>query len=133
MLGQCPPTFNFLPTAYTSKTRVSRLFINSVLPKIFDFGKTLYLLENFMVHCVFSDSLKQFYRYQNDSVTASEILKHEAALLDTWYLHLRVQLAQAALMAQNMDEELFLKTVIHADKVYYHYPDWFARCADLFS
>lgn len=87
------------------------------------------LVENFMVHCVFADSFRQFYRCQNDPVTAADILRHERALLSVWYVFLEVQLAQAALSHRCMSEELFVQTVIRADKNYWHYPDWFARCA----
>lgn len=92
-----------------------------------------YLIENFMVHYVFSDSLKQFYRCQNDPLSVPDILRHEAALLQVWYLFLRVQLAQTALIDQGMNEGIFLKTVISADKTWWHYPDWFARCADRYA
>ena len=92
-----------------------------------------HLIENFMVHYVFSDSFKQFYRCQNGPLSVPDILRHEAALLRVWYLFLRVQLAQTALMSQGMDEARFLKTVISADKTWWHYPDWFARCADRYA
>lgn len=89
-----------------------------------------YLLENFLVHCVFSDSFKQFFRCQNELLTVRDILCHEAALLQVWYIFLKVQLAQAALSQGTMDEDLFLQTVIRADRGWWHYPDWFARAAD---
>ncbi len=89
-----------------------------------------YLEENFMVHCVFSDSFRQFYRYQNDTLTAAEILKHEAALLTAWYWLFKVLMSRAALANGEMTEDLFLRTVCDADRTYWHYPDWFARCAD---
>lgn len=92
-----------------------------------------YLLENFLVHCVFSDSFKQFYRCQNEHLSVRDILIHEAALLEIWYLFLHILLAQTALALQAMDGELFLQTIIHADKTWWHYPDWFARCADRYS
>ena len=57
-----------------------------------------HLTENFMVHCVFSDSFKQFYRCQNEPVTVPVILRHEAALLELWYLFLRVLLALSRLV-----------------------------------
>ena len=88
-----------------------------------------YLEENFLVHCVFSDSLKQFYRYQNETLTTGEILRFEARLLTGWYWFFRVLMYRAALQHGKMTEELFLRTVSHADKLYWHYPDWFARCA----
>lgn len=89
-----------------------------------------YLLENFLVHCVFSDSFKQFYRCQNELLTVRDILCHESALLRVWYIFLKVQLAQAALSQGTMDEDIFLQTVIRADRGWWHYPDWFARAAD---
>lgn len=92
-----------------------------------------YLEENFLVHCVFSDAFKQFYRYQNDPLTVSEILLHEAKLLTAWYWYFRVLMSQTALKHGQMTEELFLQTVSRADKLWWHYPDWFARCADRMS
>ena len=89
-----------------------------------------YLLENILVHCVFSDSFKQFFRCQNELLTVRDILCHEAALLQVWYIFLKVQLAQSALSHGTMDEDLFLQTVIRADRGWWHYPDWFARAAD---
>ena len=89
-----------------------------------------HLLENFLVHCVFSDSFKQFFRCQNELLTVRDILCHESALLRVWYIFLKVHLAQAALSQGTMDEDLFLQTVIHADRGWWHYPDWFARAAD---
>lgn len=89
-----------------------------------------HLIENFMVHCVFSDSFKQFYRCLNEPVTVPMLLRHEAALLELWYLFLRVLLAQAALTNNTMTEDIFMKTIIHADKTFWHYPDWFSRCAE---
>ena len=89
-----------------------------------------YLVENFMVHCVFSDSFKQFYRCQNEQLKTRDILCHESALLQVWYIFLKVQLAQTALLRGTMDEALFLQTVIRADRGWWHYPDWFARAAD---
>ena len=92
-----------------------------------------HLLENFMVHCVFSDSFKQFSRYRNEPMlSVREILRHESALLRIWYLLLRIQLAKTALEQHAMNQELFLQTVIHADRSFWHYPDWFARIADRF-
>ena len=89
-----------------------------------------YLLENILVHCVFSDSFKQFFRCQNELLTVRDILCHESALLQVWYIFLKVQLAQSALLQGTMDEDLFLQTVIRADRGWWHYPDWFARAAD---
>ena len=86
--------------------------------------------ENFLVHCVFSDAFKQFYRYQNEAVSGAEILRHEARLLTAWYWYFRVLLCEASLRSGGMDEALFLRTVSRTDKTYWHYPDWFARCAD---
>ena len=94
------------------------------------FAENTHLIENFMVHYVFSDSFKQFYRYQNGPVSVPEVLRHEAALLETWHLLIRVRMAQAAFEHGSMDEDLFLQTVIHADKTWWHYPDWFGRCAE---
>lgn len=91
-----------------------------------------HLIENFMVHCVFSDSFKQFHRCQNELLTPENILSHESALLQVWYILLHVRLAYAALNHGTMNEELFLQTVIHADRTFWHYPDWFARTADRF-
>ncbi len=88
-----------------------------------------HLEENFMVHCVFSDSFRQFYRYQNETLTAAGILRHEAALLTAWYWFFRVQMSRAALAHGEMTEEIFLQAVSDADRTYWHYPDWFARCA----
>ena len=88
-----------------------------------------YLEENFLVHCVFSDSFKQFYRYQNETLTIGEILRFEARLLTGWYWFFRVLMYRASLKHGKMTKELFLQTVTHADKLYWHYPDWFARCA----
>ena len=92
-----------------------------------------HLLENFLVHCVFSDSFKQFYRCQNIPLTVRDILRHESAILQIWYFFLRVQLSRAALVQGRMDEDIFLKTVIYADKTWWHYPDWFARCAERYA
>lgn len=89
-----------------------------------------YLIENFMVHCVFSDSFKQFFRCQNELLKARDILCHESALLRVWYIFVKVYLAQTALLRGTMDEDLFLQTVIRADRGWWHYPDWFARAAD---
>ena len=89
-----------------------------------------HLLENFLVHCVFSDSFKQFFRCQNELLTVRDILRHESALLRVWYVFIKVQLAQAALLQGTMDEDLFLQAVIRADRGWWHYPDWFARAAD---
>ena len=89
-----------------------------------------HLLENFLVHCVFSDSFKQFFRCQNELLTVRDILRHESALLRVWYVIFKVQLAQAALLQGNMNEDLFLQAVIRADRSWWHYPDWFARAAD---
>ena len=95
------------------------------------FSDKKYLIENFMVHYVFSDSFKQFYRCQNEAISAADFLHHEASLLKVWYLLLRVLLAQKALTEKKMTKEIFVKTVIHADKTFWHYPDWFSRCAAL--
>ena len=89
-----------------------------------------HLLENFLVHCVFSDSFKQFFRCQNELLTVRDILCHESALLRVWCIFLKVQLVQAALSQGTMNEDLFLQTVIRADRGWWHYPDWFARAAD---
>ena len=89
-----------------------------------------YLEENFLVHYIFSDSFKQFYRYQNEELTPGKILRHEARLLTAWYWFFRVQMSQTALKHGEMTENLFLQTVARADKLYWHYPDWFARCAE---
>ena len=89
-----------------------------------------WLEENLMVHCVFSDSFKQFFRYQNDPLTVTGLLRHEAALLTAWAWFFRVRLSLASLEHGCMDEDLFLKTVMHTDRNYLHYPDWFARCAE---
>ena len=94
------------------------------------FADKAYLIENFMVHCVFSDSFKQFHRLQNDPVSVRNLLKHEAALLDCWYIFLQVLLAQAALEHGKMTEKVFLETIVRGDKNFWHYPDWFSRCAD---
>ena len=29
-----------------------------------------------------------------------------------------------------MTEKVFLETIVRGDKDFWHYPDWFARCAD---
>ncbi len=92
-----------------------------------------WLEENFMVHCVFSDSFKQFRQYTNDGLTASDILRHEAALLAAWYWFFRVRLSLASLEHGDMNESIFLKTVMDIDRNHLHYPDWFARCADRLS
>ena len=92
-----------------------------------------YLEENFLVHCVFSDSFKQFFRYQNDPLTVREVLQHERALLAVWYLFFRVLFSRTALANGEMTEALFLRTAAQTDKLYWHYPDWFARCADRLS
>ena len=94
------------------------------------FKDRIYLIENFMVHCVFSDSFKQFYRCQNEALTAADILRHEASLLKIWYLLLRVVMSGAALREKNMTEEIFIRTIIQADKTFWHYPDWLSRCAE---
>ena len=97
------------------------------------FSDKEYLIENFIVHCVFSDSFKQFHRCQNEMLSPKEVLQHESSLLEIWYLFFRVLMSQASLSAGGMTEDLFLQTVIYADKTFWHYPDWFARCADRFS
>ena len=89
--------------------------------------------ENFLVHFVFSDLFKQFYRYQNEDLSATDILRHESALLTAWYWFFRVLFCQVSLKHGTMDADLFLKTASHADKLFWHYPDWFARCADRMS
>ncbi len=89
-----------------------------------------YTEENFLVHCVFSDSFKQFFRYQNDPLTARDILRHEQALLAAWFIFFRVLFSQAALVNGTMNDALFLQTAARSDKLYWHYPDWFARRAD---
>ena len=89
-----------------------------------------HLMENFLVHSVFSDGFKQFHRCQNEALSAADILRHEAALLVCWYWLIRTRLAQAALRNGGMDEEHFLKEMIAADRRFWHYPDWFARTAD---
>ena len=89
-----------------------------------------YLLENFLVNCVFSDSFRQFHRCRSDFLSVPQVLRHESALLRIWDLFIRVQLAQTALTEGSMNAELFLRTVSSADKTWWHYPDWFARCAD---
>lgn len=88
-----------------------------------------WLEENFLVHCLFSDAFKQFYRYQNDPLKPAEILRHEAGLLTAWYWYFRILMSQTALEHGEMTEELFLRTVTRSDKLWWHYPDWFARCA----
>lgn len=94
------------------------------------FSNNEHLIENFMVHCVFSDSFKQFHRCQNEPLTVHDLMRHESALLRISFLLIKVQMAQTAFINQCMTEDLFLQTVIRADKSYWHYPDWFARCAD---
>ncbi len=89
-----------------------------------------HLIENFMVHCVFSDSFRQFFRCQNEPLTPRDILCHESALLRVWYLFFKVQLAQTSLAQGTMNESLFLQTVIRSDRNWWHYPDWFSRAAD---
>jgi len=89
-----------------------------------------HLMENFMVHCVFSDSFKQFSRYMNEPLTVSDLIRHECALLTAWYWFFTVRLAQSALQYGKMNEELFLQTAIDSSRSWWHYPDWFARCAD---
>ena len=89
-----------------------------------------WLEENFLVHCIFSDSFKQFTRYQNETLTAAEILRHEAGLLTAWYWYFRVLMSGTALKHGKMTEELFLQTAARSDKLWWHYPDWFGRCAD---
>ena len=84
------------------------------------FADKAYLIENFMVHCVFSDSFKQFHRLQNDPVSVRNLLKHEAALLDCWYIFLQVLLAQAALERGKMTEKVFLETIVRGDKDFWH-------------
>ena len=96
-------------------------------------GEHPQLEENFLVNCVFSDAFKQFYRYQNEALTAADILRHEAGLLTAWYWFFRVQMSQTALKHGGMTEELFLQTVTRTDKLYWHYPDWFGRCAESLS
>ena len=93
----------------------------------------LYLEENFLIHCVFSDSFKQFFRLQNEALTVRDVLQHEQALLTAWYLFFSIQFSQAALVNGEMTEALFLQTAARTDKLYWHYPDWFARCADRLS
>lgn len=111
----------------------------ALLAENYSRGRTLYLPfirehpwleENFLVHCVFSDAFRQFYRYQNETVTAEEILRHEAGLITAWYWFFRILMCSEALRNGGMDEALFLKTVARTDKTCWHYPDWFARCAD---
>lgn len=92
-------------------------------------GEHPWLEENFLVHCVFSDAFRQFYRYQNEPVSAAEILRHEVRLLTVWHWYFRVLLCGEALRNGGMDEALFLRTVSRSDKLWWHYPDWFARCA----
>ena len=87
-------------------------------------------MENFLVHCLFSDGFKQFYRCQNEVLSAEQILERESALLVCWYWLIRACLAQAALSRGKMTETLFLQTVIKADRNFWHYPDWFSRRAE---
>ena len=89
-----------------------------------------YMEENFLVHCVFSDGLKEFARYETEPMTADEIRRHEAALLLVWHETLRAVMGQASLSHGGMTESLFLDTVIHTDRDFWHYPAWCSRAAE---
>lgn len=120
LAGGADDFLQLLRENYEKGNRIAELFLN----------ENEYLIENFMVHCVFSDSFRQFYRYQSEDLSFREILRHESALLSVWYLFLRILLAVSALTEHCMNEDIFLQTVIHAERLYWHYPDWFARCAE---
>ncbi len=92
-----------------------------------------YMEENFLVHFVFSDCLKEFVRYQSEPVSADAVRRHEAALILVWHELLRALMGQAALANGRMTEALFLETAIHADRELWHYPAWGGRAAERFA
>ncbi len=121
--GGAENRFRVLGRNYQAGQRLYREFL----------GTHAYMEENFLVHFVFSDSLKEFVRYQTEPVTADAVRRHEAALILVWHELLRAVMGQAALANGEMTESLFLKTAVHADRGLWHYPAWGGRAAERFA
>lgn len=118
--GGAENRFRVLGRNYQAGQRLYREFL----------GTHAYMEENFLVHFVFSDSLKEFVRYQTEPVTADAVRRHEAALILVWHELLRAVMGQAALANGEMTESLFLDTAVHADRDLWHYPAWGGRAAE---
>jgi lysine-N-methylase len=81
-----------------------------------------YLIENFFVHYIFSDMLKQFSIYQNENVEVAQILNYEITQLCAVYALIQFLLVKQSLIAGEMNNSEFLNAMYQADRSYLHYP-----------
>ncbi len=87
-----------------------------------------HLIENFFVHFVFSDMLKQFSAYQTGYLTVDEILGYEISQLCAVFALFHFLMAGQTLTAGHMNRQSFLQTIYHAGQSYLHYPAFIRQC-----
>lgn len=81
-----------------------------------------YMMENFLVHFVFSDMLKQFSEYHSGFITVQEILDYEILQLCAIFALFQFLLVAQNIAAGKMDKDVFLQTVYHVGRSYIHFP-----------
>ena len=85
------------------------------------------LEENFMVHLVFSDTLKQFGIYMNSDITETRLRAFESQYLKYSFALFRLLQCKEIMRTGTITREQFLRTVYLEDRRYWHYPAWFYR------
>ena len=83
-----------------------------------------YLIENFLVHFIFSDFLKQFSIYQNEITNVSNILNYEILQLCAIYSLMQFLFVKESLISGEMDSSIFMDVIYQADQSYLHYPTY---------
>ncbi len=86
-----------------------------------------FLIENFMVHYIFSDMLKQFSTCQNETADVKLILRYEILQLCAIYALMQFLLTKQSLIAGEMNYSEFLNAVYQADRSYIHYPAFISQ------
>lgn len=86
-----------------------------------------YLLENFLVHFIFSDFLKQFSIYQNETTNVSNILQFEILQLCAVFSLMQFLFVKQSLISGEMDSSIFLEVIYQADQSYLHYPMYISQ------
>ncbi len=81
-----------------------------------------YLFENFLIHFIFSDFLKQFSLYQSETTNVTNIIRYEILQLCAIYSLMQFLFVKQSLSSGEMDSSIFLDVIHQADQSYLHYP-----------
>lgn len=95
--------------------------------------KYAHLPENFMVLFFFSDCLKQFSQYQQESITVDRIVKFEIAQVVIVWSLLKIQAVNKALQIGSLTVDSFLQIAAETDRDFLHYPAYIRQCAQRLS